>query len=343
MVIGLFGITLAAVTIVTSVQIGRMIRRRLAPLHAGLMRMAEGDLEHRITSDGSDEFSELAQSINAMTGQLQGSTRELGLEISRRLVLVAQQENEARFRAWFDLPLIGIGITSPEKGWIDANDHLCTLLGYSREELLRFDWAELTHPDDLAADTTQFEQVLRGEREGYLLEKRFLRKDGGTLPSELAVRCIRKADGTVDYFVALIQDISERKQAELALLESEQRFRSLFNNAEVAMFRSRLDGSATLDCNDKFLELIGQTREEVIDRPSMALWEDPQARAEVIRGLEAEGRVTDLEFGLVRPDGEVRHCLCSMKLFRGDGVIEGSILDISIRKHAQEEKEKLQA
>ena len=127
------------------------------------------------------------------------------------------RESEERFRRYFEMPLIGACITSPTKGWLEVNDRLCAILGYSREELVTRTWSELTHPDDLPADVSRFESVVRGEIDGYSLEKRFLRKDGTVVPADLAVSCIRTPDGSVDYFVALLQDITERKRAEREL------------------------------------------------------------------------------------------------------------------------------
>ncbi len=124
------------------------------------------------------------------------------------------QESEARFRSYFDLPLHGIAITSPAKGWIEVNDRICSLLGYAREELMRKTWVEMTHPDDLSADLRQFERVLAGEIDQYQLEKRFLHKSGKVIWIGLSVGCVRKADRLVDYFIALLEDITERKQIE---------------------------------------------------------------------------------------------------------------------------------
>ena len=125
--------------------------------------------------------------------------------------------------------------------------------------------------------------------------------------------------------------------------EGERRFRSLFDNAEVGMFRTRSDGSEALEGNDKFLEILGKNRAEVIGRPSANYWADPQRRAEMMSRLEADGRVTDFEFELVRKDGEVRHCLTSLRLFREEGLTEGSILDITERKLAERRNAELQA
>ena len=72
-------------------------------------------------------------------------------------------ERENRFKRFFNSSVVGMAVTSPEKGWLEVNDRLCEILGYSREELFGMTWAELTHPDDLAADEEHFNQVLAGD------------------------------------------------------------------------------------------------------------------------------------------------------------------------------------
>lgn len=126
-------------------------------------------------------------------------------------------KSEQLFRSYFDLGLIGMATTSLEKGWVSINDKLCEIVGYSKDELIKLTWSEITHPDDLEADMAQFNRVLAGEIEGYALDKRFIRKDGKIIHASISARCIRKEDGSIDYFVALIQDITVRKLAEEAL------------------------------------------------------------------------------------------------------------------------------
>ena len=125
-----------------------------------------------------------------------------------------RQAADDRFRRYFDLPMHGVAITSPEKGWLQVNDQICSLLGYTREELTALTWAQMTHPDDLAADIAQFDRVVAGEIDQYHLDKRFIRKDGTVVWTSLAVGCVRKTGGAVDYFIAMVDDITERKRAE---------------------------------------------------------------------------------------------------------------------------------
>jgi PAS domain S-box-containing protein/putative nucleotidyltransferase with HDIG domain len=127
------------------------------------------------------------------------------------------RQSEERFRGYFQSGLIGAAITLPDKGIIEVNDKLCEVLGYDREELLHLDWASLTHPDDLAADVAMFDRVLSGERDSYVLDKRFIRKCGATAYCTISVSAVRRADRSVDYIVAVIQDVSERKLAQETL------------------------------------------------------------------------------------------------------------------------------
>ncbi len=122
--------------------------------------------------------------------------------------------SEARFRSYFELPLVGIGLTGPDKRWWEVNDRLCEMLGYRRAQLLQLSWTELTYPDDLSTDLAQFDRVVGRRIDGYSIDKRFLRQDGSVLYASVSSRCVRKSNGAVDYFVIVVQDITERKQAE---------------------------------------------------------------------------------------------------------------------------------
>jgi diguanylate cyclase (GGDEF)-like protein/PAS domain S-box-containing protein len=129
---------------------------------------------------------------------------------------LALQARESRLlRHFYDLPFIGMAVTSPSsKRWLKFNDRLCEMFGYTREELAAKNWAEMTHPEDLDGDLAEFERVLRGESEGYAMDKRFIRKDGAVVYVSMDVKCVRNANGTVDYFVTMLSDITARRAAE---------------------------------------------------------------------------------------------------------------------------------
>jgi two-component system, cell cycle sensor histidine kinase and response regulator CckA len=127
-------------------------------------------------------------------------------------------------------------------------------------------------------------------------------------------------------------------RAEEALRESEKKYRDLFENAEVGMFRSRLDGSEVIDVNRKFLDLSGRSREETIGSTAAIQWAEPRERDEVLTQLEHDGGVTNCECRILNAKGERRICLLSLKVFPQQGVLEGSVVDITERKKAEAER-----
>ncbi len=168
-----------------------------------------------------------------------------------------QQKADRLLLHFFNLPFVGMAITSPEtKHWLQFNDLLCDILGYTREELATKNWAELTHPEDLDKDLAEFERVLRGESEGYMMDKRFIRKDGAAVFATINVKCTRNSDGTVAYFVAMVQDISERKR-------KEEEYRTIIQASTDGFWITDTAGRI-LDANDSICRMLGYSREELL-------------------------------------------------------------------------------
>lgn len=220
----------------------------------------------------------------------------------------ALRESETRFRSYFELGLMGVAITSPAKGYLEVNDELCRILGYERSELLRKTWAELTHPDDLAADVAHFNRVLAGEIDSYSRGKRFIRKDGKVIDATISVKCLRRADRSVDYLVGLLQDITERKKAEAALRESETRFRQIAENIEEMFWITDLEGSSTIYISPAYERITGRSCESLYAAPKS--WRDgihPEDRPRMDATFASDpGSTGDYTYRIVRPDGSIR-------------------------------------
>lgn len=175
----------------------------------------------------------LERRVAERTVELAAANELLRAEVEhRRKAEASLVTSERRFRNYFEQGLIGMVVTSFDKRWVEVNDRGCEILGYPREELLGTTWAELTHPDDLAADVAQFERLLAGKIEHYSLRKRFLRKDGGTVHTIIAVRLFRDEDGSFDHVVCLIQDITEQKRAEEALWKERETLKHLLQASD---------------------------------------------------------------------------------------------------------------
>jgi PAS domain S-box-containing protein len=126
----------------------------------------------------------------------------------------ALRNSQQQFQSYFNSSAVGLSVTTTDKKWIEVNQHLCDLLGYTKEELLGRTWDELTHPDDIAANLNLFQRALDGEIDSYEMDKRFIHKDGHAVYATISVVCLRNAEGSVHHFLTSYLDITERKIAE---------------------------------------------------------------------------------------------------------------------------------
>ncbi|KRC08671.1 hypothetical protein ASE11_23210 [Hydrogenophaga sp. Root209] len=131
---------------------------------------------------------------------------------------LAQQEQAEFLRLFYELPFIGMAISAPgSTRWLQVNSQLCVILGYSREELTRMTWAEMTPQPDLDQNLALRDQMLANRTDNYSMRKRFVRKNGSFVHTEIDVRAVRHPDGTLKHLFATIKDITERLQAEAAI------------------------------------------------------------------------------------------------------------------------------
>jgi PAS domain S-box-containing protein len=202
--------------------------------------------------------SALAEKSAAVSARMEAEARLADREVQLGLT----RNSEARFRATFDNAAVGIAHIAPDGRWLRVNGALCRILGYPVDELLTKSFRDVTYPDDLAADLAKFELMREGKIDNYEVEKRDLRKDGAIIWARKTVSCVRKGDGSIDYFVSVIEDISARKQAEKELRENEERFRSSLLNSPlpISLFDDREE---ILAISRSWLEQSGYSREEL--------------------------------------------------------------------------------
>ena len=150
--------------------------------------------------------------------------------------------NEEQFDNYFELGLIGMAIITPEMGFIDVNNYVCEMLGYSKDELLKKKWSDITHPDDLETNTDFLTKVLSGEIDGYKLEKRLIHSNGSIVYVSIASKCTRKPDGSVNNLLSLVQDITKRKKAEESIRQSELKYRTVVENAREMIWQLDREG-----------------------------------------------------------------------------------------------------
>jgi PAS domain S-box-containing protein len=258
----------------------------------------------------------------------------------RKEAEAALRQSEVRFRRYFDLGLIGMAITSPAKTCLEVNDELCRMLGYTRDELMAKTWLELTHPDDIARDVANFKKTLAGKIDGYAMDKRFVRKDGRIIDSTVSVKCVRRQDRSVDYFVALIQDVTDRKRGEEALRISEERNRAIVTQTTVGIVRTDLKGRLIF-ANQKFCEMLGYAESKLLGKTVSELThpDDRKENLRLFRRMVAKSLPFELEKRYLRKDGSNLWASVSVSPMRDPaGEAQSAlavVLDISERKKAE--------
>ncbi len=178
----------------------------------------------------------------------------------QKLAEMALQESESRFRATFEQAAVGIAHVSIDGYFLRINQRFCDIVGYNQGEMLELTFKDITHPDDMDADVAEVQRLLDGEKTTYSMEKRYIHKDKHHVWVNLTVSLVRDEANAPAWFVAVVDDISERKKAENALIESEERFRSLVEQSPVSIQIHSPDGKI-IEANQAFANLYGLSKE----------------------------------------------------------------------------------
>ena len=170
-----------------------------------------------------------------------------------------------RYRASFDLAPIGLAHVAPDGAWEAVNQRFCDMLGYSRDELLSLRFQQLTYPDDLSQDVGYLEAMLAGRIDHYSMEKRYFQKDGTVLWASVTASLVRDQDtGAPLHFIAAVEDIAARKEAEAVITQAYERYRFLADTMPQIVWTAAPDGSIDY-YNQQWFTYTGLTAEETRD------------------------------------------------------------------------------
>ncbi len=181
-------------------------------------------------------------------------------------------KSRREFQTYFENSMVGLGVTTSDKKWLQMNQRLCDILGYSKEELQNLTWLDVTHPDDIEESNILFNQVVQGKIERYKQDKRFIRKDGEIVHISLSTVCQRRDDGTIQNFITSYSDITERKMAE-------DEIRKLYRGVEqspASVLITDVKGKIEY-VNKKFCETSGYSYNEIIGKNPNLLRSDEKS------------------------------------------------------------------
>ena len=200
--------------------------------------------------------------------------------------------SEEKYRAIYNQAYIGIarvGLRNSE--FIEVNERLCDILGYSREELLKMSTWDITHPEDIFPNLPDRRDFLDKKQDKLSTEKRYLHKNGSLIYANLTISLVRDANGNPDYFVSVYQDITESKKAEEQLRVSEERYRAIYNQAFIGIAQVSIDGTF-LHVNEQLCHIMGYSKEELMSRTFMDITHEENLEISLeYRRLLLEGKI----------------------------------------------------
>jgi PAS domain S-box-containing protein len=271
-------------------------------------RFVERHREHIRSFDRSGVTSRTMQSRGVLTA-LRANGEEFPIEAtiskvqfhSHRLFTVILRDiterheaderlraSEEKFRAAFQFAAVGIGrVRFADARWMDANEALCDMVGYTEEEMRATPWPEITHPEDVDLDRIPFQRMSAGEIDHYAVEKRFIHKEGRIVWARLTLSLARDAAGNPEYEIAIVENITERKKADQELSE---KARLIDLSSDAILVRD--EEHRILAWNRGAAEVYGYTAEEALGRVSHELLHTqfPQPLESIRSSFQSAGR-----------------------------------------------------
>ncbi len=248
----------------------------------------------------------------------------------------AFRESEEKLRMTIDYSPIGVCTTDLNRNILTVNSAYCKMLGYSREELLKMSFMDFTHPDDKQKNADLYKKIVKGEITFFDMEKRYIRKDGKTIYVFLRSNLVRDDQDNPLFEIAVVEDVTERKKAEEALKESEEKFRSVVENSHEGIFI--VDNAYKFSyVNDEFCKMIGYSRKYLIgvdfrqflEKKSKTMVAERYKKRQL--GEEIPNRYG---FDIVTNKGEIRTLEISANILKNtSGTIStvGQVLDVTER------------
>ncbi|GEM_PF-1484416 len=270
----------------------------------------------------------------------------LGALEDQKQTVTALQASEAKLRTMIANAPIGIVFLDAEGHLLIANAKYESLVGYSAEQLKGMVFADITHPDDLAEDLRFYRDMVAGNIDQYQLEKRYIHRNGNAIWVRLTCGVTERKQDQPAHFIAMVEDITARKQAEVILQESERRQASLISNLPGFVYRCANDRDWTMEyISDGCRSITGYAPADLIGNRKLCfndivhtnyrepLWQQWQKQLRAQQPFEEEYPITTAR-------GEIRWVWERGRgVFAADGqllFLEGFIADITERRQAEE-------
>jgi PAS domain S-box-containing protein len=219
------------------------------------------------------------------------------------------KESEERFRGIFNSSLVGIAITSVDGKWLYFNNKLSDMLGYSKEELQKMSWVDITPKEDLLEEKKSFNEVVEG-RIPKNIEKKYICKDNSLINVSVSTGIVRNSEGGIAHFSSIIQDITERKKAESEYKQLSTRLALATRAGGVGVWDYDIVNNILL-WDDQMFEIYGVKKTEFTNAYNTwrnCVYSDDQSTADAEMQMAINGnKEYNTEFRVVWPDSSIHY------------------------------------
>jgi PAS domain S-box-containing protein len=251
-------------------------------------------------------------------------------------------ESEERFRTAITNAPIGIATSDVNKRFITANIAFCKVLGYTEDELRSMTFKDITHPQDIKDSIENISALDAGKMPSFIQEKRYIKRNGEIITARVGVSLVRDREGGPRLYIAELEDITDQRNNELKLLESQKRYQALVETNNDFIWEIGIDGRYTY-CSPQMENLWGLKPEDMVGKSPFGLV-PPEDRersvAAFIAVIESGSSFSNLEIRRVDSTGNLRFLeISGVPFFNNNGQISGYrgiSRDITERKRAQE-------
>ena len=259
--------------------------------------------------------------MHGANGEVSGAVVVFNDISERKRSEESRRESEERFRQAFGEAPIGISLVGLDGRWLQVNRVLCEMVGYSEAELLATDFQSITHPDDLEADVENGRRMLAGEIETCRTQKRYVHKEGRAVDINLSVSLVRNYAGQPIYFVAHVEDITERLRAQQALIDREAQLNEAQLIGSIGSWEWNILANTTT-WSEALYQIYGIRPEDVsVTVEEYVKLVHPCDREEVGKKIEIvvrDKQPYSYDHRIIRPDGTVRHHHVNVKVALND-------------------------
>ena len=245
------------------------------------------------------------------------------------------------FHVTFEKAAVGMAHVGIDGNWIHVNEQLCNFLGYTKDELLSKTFKEITYIDDIEYDLKNVQELYDGKKDSFNIEKRYIKKDGNPVWSDLTATAIRDEYGKIKYFIAVIKDIDDYKKSQIAVKDERQKYKTIMELASDGVHIIDENGNI-VEFSHSFADMLGYSDDEM-KTLNVTDWDAVKEKEELLNTVRSQLLFPDRFYAkLKRKDGSIIDAQITSNGIELDGkrYLYASARDITEQKRIESEIKK---